>query len=179
MLLIASAALALQSAQPNSVEQVPSPAPCASEEHTAFDMWVGEWDVYPNQEDAEKVGESKIERVSGGCAIRETWMPANGGTGTSLSLVNHRTGVWEQLWIGSDGTRVDFSGGPKDGAMVLTGFWENIGGPGSDALVRMTYTRQDDGSVRQLGEASIDRGKSWRPVFDFIYRSKENSSTED
>ena len=144
---------------------------CRSEAHRAFDFWIGEWDVVATGTDRQ-VGESRIERLSGGCAIRETWMPTNGPSGTSLSLLNHRTARWEQLWIGVDGKRVDFAGGLVDANMVLTGYWDSIGGPGKDALVRMTFTPNPDGTVRQAGEVSQDHGTRWRPFFDYTYRRK-------
>jgi len=69
--------------------------------------------------------------------------------------------------------RVEFSGGPpSEDAMVLTGWWPAVGGPGKDAWVRMTYTRRDDGSVRQHGELSEDHGLTWGPAFDLLYRPK-------
>jgi len=54
--------------------------------------------------------------------------------------------------------------------MVLTGWWPAVGGPGKDGLVRMTYTRNADGSVRQHGEVSYDQGVGWATSFDFTYR---------
>ena len=98
----------------------PPPSPCASEAHDGFDLWVGEWDVFPNGKDTQ-VGTSRIERMSGGCAIRETWMPFKGAGGTSVSLFNPVSGRWEQMWVGSDGRRVDFAGGVVEGKMVLSG----------------------------------------------------------
>ena len=155
----------------------PPPQPCASEVHAGFDLWVGEWDVYPNGQD-NQVATSRIERLSGGCTIREQWMPLQGSGGISLSSVNHNTGRWEQTWVGSDGTRVDFEGGvvaDEDGAkMVLTGYWDNIAGPGVDALVRMTYSKTEDGNVRQFGEASTDHGLSWQTSFDLIYKPRDS-----
>jgi len=151
----------------------PSPPPsCASEAHAGFDLWVGEWNVFPNGGE-NQVATSRIERLSGGCTIREQWMPFQGTGGISLSAVNHNSGRWEQTWVGSDGRRVDFEGGAVEGKMVLTGYWDDIGGPGVDALVRMTYSSEEDGSVRQHGEASTDHGLSWQTSFDLIYRPKE------
>lgn len=161
----------------------PAPAPlsgCTDRIHSGFDLWVGEWDVYPNRPDAQASGErpdkiatSRIERVSGGCAIREQWMPVRGSGGISVSAVNHDTGRWEQTWVGPDGKRVDFEGGVVGGSMALTGYWDGIAGPGQDALIRMTYSRLGDGAVRQYGEASTDHGLSWQTSFDLIYRPRD------
>jgi len=59
--------------------------------------------------------------------------------------------------------------------MVLTGNWKAGGPKGEDALTRMTYTPNADGSVRQFGEQSIDGGKSWFPAFDFTYRKSAST----
>ena len=170
MIFLNAILLALQSAQPALVA-APPPA-CASEAHDAFDFWVGEWNVYRANGD-EKVAESRIERVSKGCVIRETWMPLSGGGGTSMSFINHRSGRWEQVWVGGDGKRVDFTGGPVDETMVLTGYWDGTAPDGGDTLTRMTYSLREDGSVRQHGEASTDHGNSWQTSFDLIYRPKD------
>ncbi|AWW74931.1 hypothetical protein CD351_10890 [Erythrobacter sp. KY5] len=151
----------------------PPPA-CESEAHAGFDLWVGEWKVFPNGSDTQ-VANSRIERMSGGCSIRETWMPFRGYGGQSISMLNHTTGRWQQTWVGADGKRVDFEGGVVDGAMVLTGYWDDVNGPGQDALIRMTYSKLDDGSVRQHGEASTDHGLSWQTSFDLIYRAKDTT----
>ncbi len=174
----ASLLLALQSV---NASVPPSPAPpspppaCASAAHAGFDFWVGEWDVFATG-NSSKVATSRIERVATGCAIRETWMPLSGGGGTSITLLNHRSGRWEQVWIGGDGKRVDFSGGVTGGAMILAGYWDKVGPNGEDQLIRMTYTALADGSVRQFGEASGDHGTTWQPSFDFTYRPRKDAS---
>lgn len=169
-------ALLLQSSAPENEPPPPPPVPpCQTKAHAAFDFWVGEWDVYPSGSDT-KGADSRIERVFEGCAIREHWMPLRGFEGGSLTFINHRTGRWEQTWIGGNGVRVDFSGGMVDGRMVLQGYWDDLVWPDSDALVRMTYTKNEDGSVRQFGESSTDHGKTWQTGFDLIYRPKKDAS---
>jgi len=54
-------------------------------------------------------------------------------------------------------------------AMVLTGLWRGVAN-GRDGLVRMHYTREAGGAVRQRGEVSTDDGRSWAPSFDLTYR---------
>lgn len=147
----------------------PSP-PCATAAFGAFDFWVGEWDVFPTGQEGQ-VAKSRIEKLYGGCAIRENWMPLKGGGGGSLNTIDPATGRWRQFWVdGSGGGAVEFEGGPVAGKMVLTGFWRGVNGPGQDGLVRMTYTALDQDTVRQHGETSTDQGLTWTTGFDFTYR---------
>jgi len=90
-------------------------------------------------------------------------MPLSNQPGGSLSIYVPAEKHWEQFWIDSQGSRAFFTGGWDGKAMVITGKW---GGP----LVRMSYSKNADGSVRQLGEQSTDEGKTWTPSFDFTYR---------
>ncbi|WP_370187965.1 hypothetical protein [Qipengyuania sp.] len=167
-----TAALALVLAQA-AAPATPPPAPpkCEGEAYAAFDFWVGEWEVFPSGGE-QKVADSRIEKVSAGCAIRETWMPLQGRGGSSLSAYDPSDGAWHQLWVGGVPGRVFFDGGPVDGAMVLTGYWGKDA-QGHPSLVRMTYTLEADGSVRQYGQASSDHGRSWSDSFDLIYRRKD------
>ena len=170
--ILAPLAFAQAAAQPTT--QAPPPPPeCQGENHAAFDFWVGQWDVYPNADgDPDKVAESRIEKVSAGCAIRETWMPLQGRGGSSLSAYDPETQGWHQLWVGGAPGRTFFDGGPVDGRMILTGYWGKAQ-DGTPLLVRMTYSLQDDGSVRQYGQASKDQGLTWVDYFDLLYRRKE------
>lgn len=164
ILLVTAAAMAAQAQTPAAPAAAPSP--CAAQEYHQFDFWVGRWDVYPTGKD-KLVAHSLIEPVYG-CGIRENWMPLGKPGGGSLSIYVPDKKGWEQFWIDSSGTRAIFDGGWDGSAMVITGPW---GGP----LVRMTYSKNADGSVRQLGEQSTDQGKTWGPSFDFTYRpSKDN-----
>lgn len=144
----------------------PSPPSCAAPEYAQLDFWVGEWEVRPFAGGA-FVAKSRIEKLYGGCAIREHWMPFKGGGGGSLSLYDRQLGAWHQSWVDSSGSRVEFTGGMRGEAMVLTGLWRGVAN-GKDGLVRMTYTREQAG-VRQLGEVSTDGGRTWGPSFDFLY----------
>lgn len=171
---LASIALILaQSTAAEAPAVPPAPPSCEGEDFEAFDFWVGEWDVYPNTDGSpDKVADSRIEKVSAGCAIRETWMPLQGRSGTSLSAYDPVTEGWHQLWVGGQPGRVFFDGGAVEGKMILTGQWGKAQ-DGTPLLVRMTYSLRDDGSVRQHGEASKDRGLSWANYFDLIYRRKD------
>ncbi|MFL6605842.1 MAG: hypothetical protein ACJ8R9_31575 [Steroidobacteraceae bacterium] len=159
------------SSPPGSAAASAPPAKhCASAEYRQFDFWVGSWDVYPTG-GSQLVAHSLIEAVYNGCGVRENWMPLKTeNSGGSLNIYLPGEKLWRQTWIDSSGARVDFKGGWNGKAMVLEGYWQDFVAPGKGSLVRMTYSKAPDGSVRQLGEASQNNGRSWQPSFDFTYR---------
>jgi hypothetical protein len=161
--------LAVQTATPSAATPAAPPPPaCTAPENRQFDFWVGSWDVYPTG-GTSLVAHSLIERRYTGCAIRENWMPLHGEGGGSFSAWRPETGHWRQTWVDSMGGWVEFSGGMEGDAMVLTGLWRGAAN-GRDGLVRMHYTREAGGAVRQRGEISTDNGHSWAPSFDLTYR---------
>jgi hypothetical protein len=158
---------ALTAAQPASATPPPKPAPtpasspCSSPEHRQFDFWVGKWDVFGPK--GGLAGHSLIEKLYDGCGIRENWMPIGNAGGGSLNIYVPEEKHWEQFWIDAQGSRALFVGGWNGKAMVIQGKWA---GP----LVRIGYSKNADGSVRQFGEESKDEGKTWSPQFDLTYR---------
>ena len=165
------ATIAVFLAEPALAQSIAPPAPrppaCETAQHRQFDFWVGRWDVYPTGSD-QLVAHSLIERLYGGCAIRENWMPLQGTGGGSLNSWRPAEGRWRQLWADSANSWTEYVGGLDGEAMVLTA--TGTMPDGSPALLRMTYTRGADGSVRQLGTRSTDGGRTWQPNYDFTYR---------
>ncbi|MBD3728581.1 MAG: hypothetical protein IE933_02635 [Sphingomonadales bacterium] len=172
VLLVLQAA-STQAGTPPPPPPAPTPAAtCEGGHFDEFDFWVGQWDVYPTGKD-QIVAHSRIEKLYGGCALRENWMPLKGAGGGSLSGYDPRTGGWHQTWFGSSPGPVFFSGGLASGQMVLTGSWPGSGPKGEDGLTRMTYSRLENGAVRQHGEFSGDYGVTWQTSFDLTYRPHE------
>jgi len=103
-------------------------------------------------------------------------MPLSGTGGGSLNNYVTDDKRWHQTWVDSSNARVHFVGGLTGGKMVLTGDWKSVNGPGQDAIVRMSYSRNADGSVRQFGETSADFGMTWQASFDFTYKPSDKSA---
>lgn len=169
--ILAALALAQASAAQPAPVSPPNLSGCTGDEYAAFDFWVGEWDVYPTGKDR-LVAHSRIEKLYGGCAVRENWLPLGGTGGGSLNGYDPQSGHWHQLWIGSSPGVVEFIGGPAGGGMVLTGYWAGFAPDGSEAMVRQTFTPIDGNTVRQHGEASFDHGLTWSTRYDFTYRRR-------
>ena len=147
----------------------PKPPPPPPVNHD-FDFWLGDWNVATP--DGKPAGTSRIESIAGGYGLLENWTgdpAAGGGDGKSLNCYNAARQQWQQFWVGSGGGVLELAGGPADGSMVLSGSHLVRG----QALTeRITWTPHADGSVRQLWEQSRDGGKTWRSIFDGLYRKK-------
>ena len=140
-----------------------------------FDFWVGEWEVFGPE--GKRVGENRIEPLYDGSALAEHWQGAGGIRGTSLNAWEPLTGRWHQTWVDSSGSLLLLNGGLVDGRMVLTGRApadDEAGAEGAAAteLPRITWTPNEDGSLRQCWEVSSDDGMTWRVAFDGHYRRR-------
>lgn len=158
---------------PAATPAPPPPIDCTNADHSAFNFWIGDWDVSATGSGA-VVAHSVISPTAGGCAIEEDYHQTVGPGGAALAYHDvsfstfdaRRGGVWRQFYMDSGGGVTVFEGGPRDGAMVLEA-------PGrGGAVQRMTVSPEPDGSVRQRGESSTDRGATWTPGYDFTYRRR-------
>lgn len=146
---------------------VAQPAPktdCSATEFRQFDFWLGSWRVTSQGKPA---GTSRIESAMKGCAVIEHWSSAGGGLGTSLNFYDRRTKTWSQAWIDEGGNALHLKGGLVDGRMVLQSAPQDT--PKGPVVQRITWSREPDGSVRQLWESSSDGGRTWTVAFDGSY----------
>jgi ketosteroid isomerase-like protein len=138
---------------------------CSAPAYHAFDFWLGEWDVF-DAADNSLAAHARISRVQDGCALREEFHGIDGGGGESISAWDAAGQVWRQNWVSTRGAIVGIEGKFASGAMVLTG---PETGTHSPDLVRGTWTLEA-GGVREIGERSIDQGRTWQPWFDLHFR---------
>lgn len=152
-----------------SDQGTPAPqTPCQGPEFRQFDFWAGSWDVYGARQLDRLAGRNTIQQASDGCALLESWSGARGMNGKSLNYYDPATGSWHQLWVGGDGVILHLEGGLEDGSMVLHG--DDRQTPQGTIRDRITWTPNDDGTVRQHWEVSSDGGATWQTVFDGTYR---------
>ena len=145
------------------------PQDCAAATHRQFDFWVGEWSITDNTT-GRPAGISHIERLYGGCVLRENYA-APGFRGGSLNSYWSGDKRWHQTWMDSAGAFRHFIGG-LDGAgrMIMTAEQPRPDAPGKARLVRLTFTANADGTVRQYSDFSDDAGASWALRYDYLYR---------
>ena len=145
--------------------------PCLSDANARhFDFWLGEWEVHAQ---GQVVGENHISRAVGGCAIHEHYTTPRNYAGQSINFYDPVDKKWHQHWVGSGGDIYNFM--EVDKAEGMLQFQSKYLNPaGQINWMRMTFTKNDDGSVRQLMENSGDEGTTWTTAFDGLYKKKSD-----
>lgn len=147
---------------------------CDKPENRQFDFWLGEWEVTAQ---GKLAGTNVITRHLGNCALFEHYTTPAGYEGTSFNIFDSTSRQWHQTWVDNTGLLLQLSGGLetlKDGkkAMVLWG--EGLNQQGGKVKHRITWTPNDDGTVRQHWQMTEDQGLSWTSVFDGLYRKRSS-----
>lgn len=151
-----------------SAQAAPATPPCQSPEYRQFDFWIGEWDVFNPA--GQKVGQNTIRSAMNGCVLHESYDSPPAYHGESFNIWDARRGVWHQSWVDVGGLLLTVEGGLENGAMVLQG--ESSRPDGSPILNRITWTPNEDGTVRQHWQVSSDGGTTWTTSFDGLYRRR-------
>ncbi|GAB4186743.1 MAG: hypothetical protein Tsb002_11500 [Wenzhouxiangellaceae bacterium] len=159
--LLASVAVAQQEAAPTQ--------PCSDPAYRAFDFWLGEWDVYANDQLA---GHNRIESILNGCALSENWSSVRGGRGNSYNAYDATTGNWNQFWVDVNGLILRLVGQPEAGSMVMAGLVPVSDEPGVTTHHQIRWTPTDAGHVRQLWQSRRSDQEEWATVFDGLYVPK-------
>ena len=136
-------------------------------EASQFDFWLGTWEVRAS--DGTLIGTNHVTKTDGGCSIQEHWQGAGGSTGSSMSYYSPSEGKWRQIWTGSGGTTFDIAGTLVDGVMKMEGTIEYVE-PNRIVAFRGSWTRADDGRVRQRLEEFDLGAQTWDVWFDGFYR---------
>lgn len=142
---------------------------CCTETHGEFDFWIGTWEITnPN---GAKAGENTLTKVEDNCVLKENWTSATPGyTGTSNSFYNLKTKQWEQIWIDNQGASLHLKGNRVGNQMILRTDNEK-NKEGKTFYHRVTWTANDDGTVRQLWETILEDGQI-TIAFDGLYKRK-------
>jgi hypothetical protein len=160
ILFIAFLFLVQVNAQTNSCK-------CCTEKYSEFDFWIGSWTVTNPKGDV--AGKNVIEKIQDNCILRENWTSAKGNyTGTSNNFYNSQADQWEQIWIDNQGGSLHLKGKRVSNKMIMQTD-EALNKDGKSYIHRLTWTNNEDGSVRQLWE-TITNDTDVTIAFDGLYK---------
>jgi len=150
--------------------------PCSLPVFRQFDFWVGNWEAFTTT--GKKAGDSKISIMLDSCVILEEWTSASSQqgltySGKSFNMYNVATKQWQQTWVDNTGNTTEFlRGDASDGKIVY--YADKVMDPkGKPFMRRLSFTKLSDDKVRQFGERSDDKGKTWTAKYDLEYRRKK------
>ncbi len=143
------------------------PPACAAAEFRQFDFFAGDWDTYDVADSTRIVARNRVTIILDGCVLREVYQQTDGLVGESFSLYDAARRGWHQSWVTNRGTLLLLDGGLQGDRMVLTG--TERAKDGTSSLLRGIWRREGTG-VRETAERSTDGGKTWKPVFDILFR---------
>jgi len=148
--------------------QQPEACPCCTAEARQFDFWIGEWETYTP--DGKFAGNNRIVLLQDSCVLQENWTSGGSAyTGTSYNFYNTKSRKWQQLWVDNQGGNLQLEGAFENGSMVLYSK-ELLNREKKPQIDRITWTPGKDGTVQQLWEISTDKGKTWKVIFDGLYK---------
>ncbi len=142
---------------------------CCTESHKQFDFWVGDWDVYDTS--GQKIGENKIEKLENNCIVSEKWQGAKGSSGRSYNYFSLVDSTWNQVWIAGSGNQLILKGKADTNQMSLRS--ELIENEKGSYYNRITWTKNEDGSVTQLWEILNTSDQPISTAFEGVYKRKK------
>jgi len=144
---------------------------CADPKVHEFDFWIGSWIVYKNGTDT-IVGYNEITQVADGCSLLESYKSAKSNyKGNSLNKYNATTGKWQQFWVDNGGLTLFIQGSYANNKLTMEN--EDRNADGTSTKNKITWFKNEDGTVRQFWEQSTDQGKTWSVAFDGLYRKNK------
>jgi hypothetical protein len=173
VLLICAAtvsALASSSAQPPTGRGAAA-QPCTRPEYHQFDFWVGDWDTFDVGKPAVVKARNHVDRILDGCALREVYDAVSGLRGQSFTMFDATRSVWHQSWVTNHGELLVLEGRLEGEQMILSG--NDHLEDGTPATIRGIW-RLADGGVRETAERSSDGGRTWKPLFDIVFRKHKS-----
>jgi len=133
---------------------------CNTDNHHAFDFWLGEWVVTTSTRKGWEA-QSSITLVNDGCTVHEHYKTPDGYQGRSLNFYDPQKKQWVQIWIDNTGTPLYLSGNIKNGNMIL-----------ANETNQITWSLIDKNHVRQHWETTSDGGVTFTTLFDGHYSKK-------
>jgi len=162
--------LGISISQTSNAQNSENQCKCCTDEHQQFSFWEGDWNTFTP--DGKLAGTNKIVWLQDSCILQENWTSARGlYTGTSYNYYDASTNEWHQTWVDNQGGSLQLKGEWTGKSMVLKS--ETLQNQkGENYRNRITWTPNEDGTVRQLWEVSSDNETTWKAVFDGLYQLK-------
>ena len=100
------------------------------------------------------------------------YITARNYAGQSINFYSPTDKKWYQHWVGSSGHVYNYVETKREEGLLQFES-DYLTSKGNIVISRLTFTLNDDGTIRQLFESSSDDGETWTPAFDGLYKRKK------
>lgn len=140
-----------------------------------FDFWVGEWDVsWTDPDGSTAYGTNVITKILDGKVILEQFTGLTGQNkgykGTSISVLENRTGQWRQSWADNQNGYFSFTGGAEGENRF---FEHEFMKDGSLHKGKMIFRNITKNALVWDWMKSTDGGKTWSVQWTINYQRKK------
>lgn len=145
---------------------------CSDAEFRKFDFWIGDWDTFdvPVTPASKSIARNHVDAILENCVIREDYDQFDGHHGQSFTIYDAARKVWHQSWVTNRGELLVLEGTRMGDRITLEG--DMITAKGKQRSRVVWYPQGDD--VRETATVSSDGGKSWKPLFDIVFRKHKD-----
>lgn len=141
-----------------------------------LDFWIGEWDLkWADSDTSFGYGTNSIQRTLADQVIQENFQILAGENagflGKSWSVFDARTKAWKQTWVDSQGSYLDFTGGPAPEGFVFqrAALFPN----GKTGLQKMVFYDITHDAFTWDWMRSTDGGETWILAWRIWYTRKK------
>ncbi len=150
-----------------SANVIQAQSPCQSENHRAFDFWIGTWEVTLANTN-QIAGYNHISLEMDSCVIKESWTGTKKSRGESFNHYEPSIDKWKQKWVDNGGNNLEFTGTIKNDTAT---FFATTLNPKNKIKItnRMVIAKKDKNTVIQIWDQQTPDGQ-WNTVFHGIYK---------
>ncbi len=142
-------------------------APCSIDpEHHALAFWTGAWHL--RTPDGERVGDSRVDLTTRGCAMREAGSTPALGRYVRLMAYDGPAGAWRMLMV-TDRGAVYTAEGTRESDTLRWIVTSAPSGEARDAALSWVLTDRGEDVVHWRTETSPDGGATWHTVDRRVY----------
>jgi len=124
------------------------------------------FDIDNGKESPRSVARNHVDAILDGCVLREDYDQFDGMHGQSFTIWDAARGVWHQSWVTNRGQLLQLDGARHGSRITFEG--DSVT-PQGRQRVRVFWEPQG-ADVRETATVSTDAGKTWKPLFDIVFR---------
>ena len=158
----------------NTIAQTAAAKPvCDGGEYHKFDFWIGDWDTYDleDKDPSKVIARNHVDPILEGCVLREDYDQFDGHHGQSFTIWDATRKVWHQSWVTNRGELLVLEGTRTGSRITFEG--NSINAKGVHQRTRVFWEPQG-ADVRETATVSEDGGKTFKPLFDIVFRKHKS-----